>query len=117
MEFWEIPKEEREQAMSLKGEELRVLVLEGVRTPFWKYLRSRLALTMHTATTHLTRRHLDSLDSLVSMGKWNAVFKTAEELFNIPETIIKSIEIQKQIDEKKKDKSRPDSSTGRATDL
>jgi len=101
MEYTDLPQEEITRYSTLNSEELRAIINIGVQTEFWKWLRVKLALTCKTADTHLHRRRLGSLDDLISLGMWNDIFKTSEEIFNAPEHAIKAIEIQKQLDKQK----------------
>ena len=75
----------------LSNEDLENIVSEGVKTVFWKWLKFKLENTKLSARTQLERRKIETLDDCISLAKWNAIFKTTEELINLPENLLKSI--------------------------
>lgn len=71
----------------MTNEEIAVLVKAGEQTEFWKYLRSRLAITLMSMEQNLVRTRVASLDDTVKLARFAEAYKTAEEIFNLPNIV------------------------------
>lgn len=88
MEYFELPKEELERYNNLSNEDIKNIVRDGLNSEFWKFVRVKLANTLKSVDANLKRRQARTLDQLVELGMLNSIYKTNEELFNMPEMIL-----------------------------
>lgn len=80
----------------LTNAELKLIVREGLKSPFWELLKERLEDTKKIAMDRLTRGHVRSMDACIQIANYNAIYKTAEELVRWPESILASIAMQEE---------------------
>jgi hypothetical protein len=78
---------------NLSNDDLNNIIKSGIDSEFWKWFRSRMAMTLYITDESLKRLSIDSLDSCISLAKFNATFKAVEELINLPTNVVKSIEV------------------------
>lgn len=91
MEWYELPKEEVEHYNNLNQDELKNIMQQGLQSEFWKLMRVHFYNSLRSADMNLKRKKVETQDDLFALGKWNAIYKTNEEMFSWPENVINTI--------------------------
>lgn len=71
----------------MTNEEICLVVKAGEQSEFWRYVRSRLAITLMSMEQNLIRTRVSSLDDTVKLARFAEAYKTAEEIFNLPNIV------------------------------
>ena len=90
---WRDCKEDIERFNKMTQEEIGLLVKAGEQSEFWKYVRSRLAITLMSMEQNLVRTRVASLDDTVKLARFAEAYKTAEEIFNLPNYVLNTIKL------------------------
>ena len=79
---------------TINPEDLANIFRDGIKTRFWQVLEAVLVRTKDAATHQLQHKQINTLDDTIALAKWNAIFKTADEILNTPRSFITSVEVQ-----------------------
>jgi len=74
-------------------EEIAIIVKAGEQSEFWKYVRSRLAITLMSCEQNLIRTRVNSLDDTIKLARFAEVYKSADEIFNIPNMVTGALKL------------------------
>ena len=77
---------------------IKQLCMAGMKTEFWKFVRCRLQQTLDSAEANTLRKNISTMDDTISLAKWIAIYKTADELLNFLNNVV-SIEIKTNVKE------------------
>jgi len=80
----------------LTDEELELIVREGLKSDFWKLLTNDHEIGQKGILDQVVSLRLTSWDDLVRIVGLLASYKSREENYNYPMSILKAIEVNKQ---------------------
>ena len=81
---------------NLQGEELEIIIKDGLRSEFWKWLTATYDEGQEAITNDLMTLPLTSWDDVIRVVKLQSSYKARVEIFKYPEAELKAIETEKQ---------------------
>ncbi len=73
-------------------ESAKKIMLDGIRSDFWKYFKGMLTRTRYSMEVNLKRNKTSTLDQVISLGVFNNIYKQNDEVINMPINIVRQIE-------------------------
>lgn len=81
---------------NLSNDEVEIIVKDGLKSEFWKWYTANYEEGQKTILDQVISLRLQGWDDLVKIVNLLASYKSREESFNFPMSILKMMEIEKQ---------------------
>lgn len=85
---------------NLSNEEIEIIVKEGLRSDFWKWYTANYEEGQKAVIDQLLSRRLTGWDDLVTIVNLLASYKSREEAFNYPMSILRMLDIERENNKK-----------------
>lgn len=97
---WTDLKAKIEETEKMDPKDVEAIIKQGIQSPFWHYLQTRLANTLKLTEMAMKQNKGASLDDCIKHARLSAIYSTAYELLNFADAYFASQQIQKNLSPK-----------------